>query len=83
MTMLHDTRVMVWFERGVPYGAIWAGRHYRVTDTPTRLEDDLAPLTHPLALTGWRFQGTDDDDLARMFDVVLRDGAWCVARVYD
>jgi len=62
---------------------IWAGRHYRVTDTPTRLEDELAPLTHPLEFTGWRFQGTDDDDVARMFDVVLRNGQWSLARVYD
>jgi len=83
MTMLHDTQVTVWFERGVPYGVIWADRHYRVTDTPTRLEDELAPLTHPLEFTGWRFQGTDDDDIARMFDVVLRDGQWSLARVYE
>ena len=83
MAMLYDTRVTVWFERDVPYGVIWAGRHYRVTDTPTRLEDELAPLTHPLEFTGWRFQGTDDDDIARMFDVVLRDGQWSLARVYE
>jgi len=69
MTLIDATRLTIWFEGGVPYGLVWEGRHYRVTDTPTHLEDEIAGLTHPLDLVGWRFQGTDDDDLSRMFDI--------------
>ena len=72
MTLLMDTRITVWFERDVPYGLIWEGRHYRVTDTPTRLEDQ----------TGWRFQGSDDDELTRVFDIVKSGAQWEMLRVY-
>ena len=72
MSVLHGIRVTVWFEGGVPYGLVWDGRHYRVTDTPTHLEDELAVLTHPLDIVGWRFQGTDDNEMSRMFDIRLR-----------
>ena len=83
MTMLRTAPVTVWCEGGVPYGIVWNGRHYRVTDTPTRLEDEMGVLTHPLNLTGWRFQGTDDDEVLRMFDIV-RDGTeWHVIRTFS
>jgi hypothetical protein len=83
MSVLHTTDVTVWFEGGVPYGLIWGGRHYRVTDTPTRLEDDMAALTHPLDIVGWRFQGTDDAELSRMFDIRRRGDGWELMRVYE
>lgn len=83
MTLLHAVPVTVWCERGVPYGLVWEGRHYRVTDTPTRLEDEMSSLTHPLDLTGWRFQGTDDDERSRMFDIALREGVWELLRTFD
>ena len=83
MTMLRSAAVIVWCEGGVPYGIVWDGRHYRVTDTPTRLEDEMSALTHPLDLTGWRFQGTDDDEVSRMFDIA-RDGTeWHVIRTFE
>jgi hypothetical protein len=84
MSLLHDTQLTVWFEQAVPYGLVFEGRHYRVTDTPTRLEDEVLGTTHPLPVTGWRFQATDDDDRARMFVIHRRgDGGWVLARVYD
>ena len=83
MTLIDATRLTIWFEGGVPYGLVWEGRHYRVTDTPTHLEDELAGLTHPLDIVGWRFQGTDDDDRSRMFDIRQIGGEWVVLRVYE
>ncbi|MGL4339299.1 MAG: hypothetical protein ACRCSP_02585 [Rhodoglobus sp.] len=76
MTLLHDNLTTVWFEGGVPYGIVWEGRHYRVTDTPTHLDE---PHTD---LAGWRFQGTDDDETSRMFDIRRRGTNWDVVRVY-
>ncbi len=83
MSLVHTTDLRVWFEGGVPYGLVWEGRYYRVTDTPTRLEDELLGLTHPLDLIGWRFQGTDDDEVSRMFDIRRFGDAWGVVRVYE
>ena len=83
MTVLHGTRVTVWFEGGVPYGLVCAGVHYRVTDTPTRLEDEMAVLTHPLDIVGWRFQGPDDNEVPRMFDIRRRGDDWELLRSYE
>lgn len=83
MTLLSDLRLTVWFERAVPYGLVFEGRHYRVTDTPTRLEDEPVATTHPLPVTGWRFQATDDDERARMFVIHSTGDGWVVARVYE
>ena len=73
MTLLMETRITVWFESDVPYGLIWEGKHYRVTDTPTRLEN----------MSGWRFQGSDDDDLTRIFDIGRVGPTWEMLRVYE
>ena len=73
MTLLMETRITVWFESDVPYGLVWEGKHYRVTDTPTRLENS----------SGWRFQGSDDDDLTRIFDIVRVGPGWEMLRVYE
>lgn len=75
MTLLHAVPVTVWCEGGVPYGLVWDRRHYRVTDTPTRLEE--------FASSGWRFQGTDDDEHSRMFDIALREGVWELLRTFE
>lgn len=84
MSVLHAAGLRVWFEGGVPYGLVWEGRYYRVTDTPTRLADELVGMmTHPLDLQGWRFQGTDDDEVSRMFDIRRFGDEWGVVRVYD
>lgn len=62
----------------------WGARTYRVTDSPTRLEDALdAMLTHPLPVHGWRFQGTSTDvGETLVFDVLLCGDGWRVLRTY-
>jgi hypothetical protein len=40
-------------------------------------------LTHPIDLTGWRFQGTDDDGTSHMFDIVRRGDRWELLRIWD
>jgi hypothetical protein len=87
MSLLHPARtgttVSVWLVNDVPARLVHASRHYRVTDTPTRLEDEQPDLAHRLNLTGWRFQGTDDDGLSHMFDIRKVDDGWRLIRVYD
>ena len=69
MSITHTTdTVAVWVDpTGAPTRMFWAGRRYRVTDTPTRLGPgtDLlyaSAMTHPPSpLTGWRFQGSSED----------------------
>jgi len=62
-------QLVIRFEGELPERFVCGSTRYRVTDTPTRLEDELAALTHPLPIAGWRFQGTDDDGQSHMFDV--------------
>jgi hypothetical protein len=93
MTITHTTEaVAIWFDAGdVPVRMVWAGRRYRVTDTPTRLGPEpellISPaLTHPpLPLTGWRFQGTTDDGESLIFDVKRASihSRWELIRVID
>lgn len=83
MTMLQDVTIVIRFEGDVPERFVCGDVRYRVTDTPTRLEDEMAVLTHPLSVTGWRFQGTDDNGTSHMFDVIERAGRWELLRSYD
>ena len=76
MTIVNENLTTVWFEGGVPYGIVWQGRHYRVTDTPTHLDGPRS------AVAGWRFQGTDDDEASRVFDIISTDSGWQLASVY-
>jgi hypothetical protein len=71
-------------QRGVPVALEWNSRFYRVTDSPTRIEDALGVLlTHPLPVRGWRFQGTSGDGTETLvFDVLLCSDAWCVVKTY-
>ena len=87
MSLLHPskvgTTVTIWMVDGLPARLVHEGQRYRVTDHPTRLEDEHPDLAHRLNLTGWRFQGTGEDGVSRMFDV-RRDGDdWRLIRVYD
>jgi hypothetical protein len=93
MSIMHTTdAVAIWLDpRGAPVRMVWAGRRYRISDTPTRLgpEPDglLSPeMTHPpRPLVGWRFQGTADDGDSRIFDVRRRGpaGEWELFRIID
>lgn len=79
MALVDDGRATVWLEGGVPYGLVWAGRHYRVTDSPTQLDGQDAAAS---GTAGWRFQGTDDDDQSLVFDIVRQASRWRVSQVY-
>jgi len=75
---------------GVPARLVWAGRRWRVSDTPSRLHArDMYylgdRLTHlPDVWLGWRFQAhPDDGGEARVFDVIGSAGRWSVAHVFD
>lgn len=70
----------------VPSSIDWNGRHYAVTDSPTRLDIDPIAMTHPLpGLVGWRFQGTDDRGQAYVFDIRRGpDGeTWWLIHAYE
>lgn len=76
----------LWMVDDIPARMIYAGRRWRVTDTPTRLRH--SNWTVPLegahhGLYGWRFQGTDDAGISFVFDVYKGEGGWHVHRCYD
>jgi len=78
------SEVTLWLANGEPVRLAHDGRTYRVTDTPTRLEDEMIGMTHPLPIAGWRFQGTDALGVSRMFDVQSVAGdSWVLLRVYE
>lgn len=68
----------------IPVRMYYAGRRWRVTDSPTRLRDSIwaaAPRARH-GLYGWRFQATDDTGDARVFDVYRAEGGWSVEHAY-
>jgi hypothetical protein len=70
---------------GVPARVVYRETEYEVIDMPTRLEDELFFVTHPLdGIHGWRFIGRDPTGETRNF--ALREcgsaGQW-EARVRD
>jgi len=83
MSVVQRELVVVRFEDDVPERLVCGGVRYRVTDIPTRLEDEMAALTHPLAITGWRFQGTDGEGTSRVFDICRSGGGWALLRSYE
>ena len=87
MSLTHPGRtgatIAIWLVNGKPARLVHGGRRYRVTDKPTRLEDENPDLAHRLNLAGWRFQGTDDDGRSLMFDVRIVGDEWRLIRIYD
>ncbi|MGN7977459.1 hypothetical protein ACTJJ4_07780 [Microbacterium sp. 22195] len=76
----------IWMTDDIPVRMVYAGRRWRVTDTPTRLRHSIwtVPFDGPHhGLYGWRFQGTDDDGLSLVFDVYRGEDGWHVHRSYD
>ena len=88
-----DELVAVWLKEGRPHRLVWGSRRFRVTDSPTRLGDDLPEsffdalaFTHPPRLSvGWRFQATADDGEAWVFDIRWDDHrrVWQLLRTFD
>ena len=75
----------LWLVNDIPERMVYAGRRWRVTDTPTRLRHSVwnAPLEPHTGLYGWRFQGTNEDGLSLVFDVYKGEDDWQVHRSYD
>ncbi|MCT1365051.1 hypothetical protein [Microbacterium sp. p3-SID131] len=69
----------------IPTRMVFAGRRWRVTDTPTRLRDSIwaAPFEESRGLYGWRFQATDSDCQSLVFDVFQDADGWHVHHTYD
>lgn len=80
-----DHDVTLWMVNDIPVRMVYAGRRWRVTDTPTRLRESVwsAPLEAGRGLYGWRFQGTDPDGESVVFDVYRGESDWHVHRLYD
>lgn len=74
----------VWMVDDVPSRMEFAGHRWRVSDTLTRLRDSIrsAPPASHRGLYGWRFQGTNEDGYAMVFDVFRVEDGWHVHRSY-
>ncbi|MCU1580029.1 MAG: hypothetical protein JWP19_2233 [Rhodoglobus sp.] len=88
MSLLHPSRtgsaINLWLVDERPVRLVHEGKRYRVTDEPTRLEDDNPELAYRLGFSGWRFQGTDGNDVSHMFEVRRGHGdEWRLLRIYD
>jgi len=71
----HD--LTIWMTDDTPSRMFYAGRRWRVTDTPTRLRDSVwAASEGGRGFYGWRFQGTDDDGDSYVFDVYPSATGW-------
>jgi hypothetical protein len=87
MSLIHPARtgatVAIWSVDGAPVRLVHESKRDRVTDRPTRLEDEHPDMAHCLDLTWWRFQATDADGVSLMFDVRKAGAEWRLIRVYD
>ncbi|MBT2476657.1 hypothetical protein J7E68_19250 [Microbacterium sp. ISL-103] len=75
----------IWMVDDIPSRMVFAGRRWRVSDTPTRLRDSNWSARQEVhrGLYGWRFQGTNEDGYAMVFDVFKAEDGWHVHRSYD
>lgn len=79
-----EHELTIWMTEDIPTRMFYAGHRWRITDTPTRLRhsiSDQAADGH--ALYGWRFQATDDEGAAFVFDVYRQTSGWHVHQVYS
>ena len=65
----------LWLANGVPARMVYAGRRWRITDTPTRITEPVwaLPLEGPRHMTSWRLSAEDDAGRSFIFDV-YREG---------
>ncbi|MGO2746211.1 hypothetical protein [Microbacterium sp.] len=84
-TIAVEHQVTLWLVDDVPVRMVYAGRRWRITDTPTRFRHSIwtAPRESSTGLYGWRFQGTNEDGLSLIFDVYKAEDGWHVHRAYD
>lgn len=84
-TVAIEHQVTLWMVDDVPARMVYAGKRWRVTDTPTRLRLSIwtVPRESNTGLYGWRSQGTDEEGLSLVFDVYKAEDRWHVHRGYD
>lgn len=77
--------VTLWMVNDIPARMVFAGKRWRVTDTPTRISHSIwsVPIENPHPLYGWRFQGTDDAGDSFVFDVYQGADGWHVHHAYS
>jgi hypothetical protein len=82
--VLIDHDVTLWVVDDIPSRMFYAGRRWRVTDTPTRLQDPIWPSSGQTSrgLYGWRFQGTDETGESLVFDLYRAENGWHVHHAY-
>ncbi|QDE34853.1 hypothetical protein FIV50_08630 [Microbacterium foliorum] len=75
----------IWMVHDIPARMVFAGRRWKVSDTPTRLRDSIwsASQSRHRGLYGWRLQATDDEGCSFVFDVFKAEDGWHVHRSYD
>ncbi|MBN9176457.1 MAG: hypothetical protein J0I43_03700 [Microbacterium sp.] len=83
-TPIVEQEVTICLVDEVPSRMYFAGRRWRVSETPTRLRDSVwafasAPRN---GLYGWRFQATDDAGESFVFDVHPSETGWHVHHTY-
>jgi hypothetical protein len=77
----HD--LTIWMVNDIPARMVYAGRRWRITDTPTRLRDSIwGAGGEQGSLYGWRFQATDSTGTSYVFDVYREQAGWHVHRAY-
>jgi hypothetical protein len=80
-----EPELTLWMVDDIPARMFFAGRRWRVSDTPTRLVAG-APVTAAIARRvggdGWRFQATEPGGEAFVFDVFREGRHWHVHRAY-
>lgn len=80
---LVERDAVIWMHDEVPSRMIFAGRRWRVTDTPTRLRSSIWEIRDSGgAMYGWRFQATDDSGEVLVFDVYQDAEHWHVHGMY-
>lgn len=69
----------------IPARMFYAGRRWRVTDTPTRLRESIwaSVRLSGRGLYGWRFQASDEVGSTFVFDVVRGEHDWHVYHLYS
>lgn len=79
-----EREATLWMVDDIPVRMVYAGRRWRVTDSPTRLRQSIweVPLAERRGLYGWRFQATDDSGDAFVFDVYRGEDGWHVHHAY-
>ncbi|MHC2999979.1 hypothetical protein [Microbacterium sp. HJ5] len=78
-----EHELTIWMTDDIPTRMFYAGRRWRITDTPTRLIHSIWDQpTDGHALYGWRFQATDEDGDTYVFDVYRQEAGWHVHHTY-